>query len=74
MVLDFELIENSLHFQDKFRSTAGFLRKILEVHGMIEKENHFYLIHVFDLLHYQIVIQLPKALLLLQVPAPGEPN
>ena len=59
-VSDFKVIENVLHLQDQFRSSLVLLSYVLEVHCMIEKENHFDLIYVLNFSNNHTVLWMPK--------------
>lgn len=68
IVSDIQVFEDLLHFKDQISSALALLRKVLEVHGVIEKEGHLYLVHIFNLLNNQVVIWMPVLGVLFQVP------
>lgn len=68
IVFDMQLFKNPFHFQNQIGFASALLRKVLEVHGVIEKESHLYLVHIFNLLYDEVVICMPELGVFLQVP------
>ena len=62
-----QLFKNPFHFKNKLGSALALLWKVLEVHGVVEKEGHLYLVHIFNLLNDEVVIFMPELRVFLQV-------
>lgn len=69
IVSDVQLFENPLHFQNQISSASALLCKVLEVHRVVEEESHLDLVHIFNLLHHDVVIWMPVLGVSLQEPA-----